>query len=59
MVNDETCLTACPNIADELWHLTEWRTLRGVPPARKMEGFEVVTWGEVRRISEEQGAGKP
>ena len=45
IVNDETCLTACPNIADGLWHLTEWRIVRAVPPAGEKEGFEVVDLG--------------
>ena len=57
IVNDETCLTACPNPADDLWYLTEWRIVRAVPPARIKEGFEVVTWAEVKRLSQEQGVG--
>ena len=49
IVNDETCLTACPQAEDGLWRLTEWRILRSVPPAQTEEGFEVATWGEVKR----------
>ena len=49
IVNDYTCLTACPQPEDGLWRLTEWRTLRSVPPAQIEEGFEVATWGEVKR----------
>ena len=49
VVNDETCLTVCPNYEDDLWHLTEWRILRAVPTAPEAEGFEVMTWGEVKR----------
>ena len=55
IVNDETCLTACPQVAGDLWYLTEWRIVQSVPPAQDEDGFEVVTWGEVKRMAEEQG----
>ena len=48
IVNDQTCLTTCPD-EDGLWRLTEWRILRSVPPAQPEEGFEGATWGEARR----------
>lgn len=49
MVNDQTCMTTCPQAEDGLWRLTEWRILRSVPPAQAEEGFEGATWGEARR----------
>lgn len=52
-VNDETCLTACPRIADGLWYLTEWRTLRSIPPRKEELGVEPKSWTEVRRIAVE------
>ena len=48
-VSDKTCMTVCPNNEDDLWYLTEWRILESVPPPSTRRGFEVVTWGEVRR----------
>ena len=48
IVNDQTVLTACPQPEDGLWRLTEWRILRSIPPTQTEDGFEVVTWGEVK-----------
>ncbi len=31
LVNDETCLTVCPQRVSDLWLLTKWRILRTVP----------------------------
>ena len=54
IVNDETCLTICPNSAGELWYLTEWRLVRGrVHPVNREDGFELVTWGEIRHFAQE------
>ena len=30
-VNDETCLTLCPQSQGDLWHLTRWQVLPSVP----------------------------
>ncbi len=49
LINDQTCMTTCPQAEDGLWRLTEWRILRSVPPAQAEEGFEGATWGEARR----------
>lgn len=49
LINDQTCMTTCPQAEDGSWRLTEWRILRSVPPAQAEEGFEGATWGEARR----------
>lgn len=49
IVNDQTCMTACPDEDRRFWRLAEWRILRSMPPAQAEEGFEAVTWGEARR----------
>ena len=55
IVNDQTCMSACPDEAGQ-WRLASWRILRSLPPALEEEGFEGASWGEAKaRASEQYG----
>ena len=47
LVNDETCLTLCPQSLGDLWHLTKWQVLRSVP-TEPGEDEMIESWAAVK-----------
>ena len=47
LVNDETCLTLCPQSGGDLWHLTKWQVLRSVP-TELGEDEVIESWATVK-----------
>ncbi|MCY4606351.1 MAG: nuclear transport factor 2 family protein [Gemmatimonadetes bacterium] len=47
LVNDETCLTLCPQRQGDLWHLTRWQVLRSVP-TQPGEDEVMESWAAVK-----------
>ena len=46
-VNDEICLTSCPQSQGNLWHLIRWKVLQSVP-SEKAKDHQVESWTTVK-----------
>ena len=58
IVQDQTCMTACPDERN-VWRFTEWRVLQRVPLVQEEEGFRQASWGEARRMEWEEWEENP